>query len=269
LNLFGKIVVKLMNTGYIEIKMGAGMTKFRHFIAVLILFVTLSSFGIVSQNQTVLAAAPAFSIDRIALYFENRRPDITVQRNEPVKVFADIKYTGSGLLRGYWEVDGRILSYVNQHLISGNTLTLQAPATPLIPTFDPGTHVVKFVITNPGKTVPMPSIVYFVAPSDYAGKSIVIKTLSPKDKSVIEYASVTFAWEGFQTEASYSIQFYDNPKDEKTLFSMCVLGTSYTLSKDVLKMIFVSDRKYYWKIKGCSADNDYGESQLVEFTFRK
>jgi hypothetical protein len=138
-----------------------------------------------------------------------------------------------------------------------------------MPTFDPGTHVVKFMITNPTKTVPMPSIVYFVAPYDYAGKSILIKIISPKDKSVIEYASVAFAWEGFQTNASYSIQFYDSYKAEKPVFSLCVLGSSYTLSGDALKMIFVPNKKYYWKIKGCSADNDYGESQLGEFTFKK
>ncbi|MFZ3138070.1 MAG: hypothetical protein WA126_11850 [Thermodesulfovibrionales bacterium] len=239
------------------------------FAALLFMFMTVLMIGAMSQKQTLSAAAPAFSINRIALYFENRRPDITVQRNEPVKVFADIKYTGSGLLQGYWEVDGRILSYVNQHLISGNTITLQAPQIPSIPTFDPGTHVVKFVITNPGKTVPMPSIVYFVAPSDYAGKSILIKIISPKDKSVIEYASVAFSWQGFQTDASYSIQFYDNPRQEKPVFSMCMLGSSYTLSGDALKMIFVPDRKYYWKIKGCSSQNDYGESHLAEFTFKK
>ncbi|MBM4146351.1 MAG: hypothetical protein FJ240_08780 [Nitrospira sp.] len=235
----------------------------------LLIFVTLSVFGAVSQKQALSAAGPAFSINRTALYFENRRPDITVQRNQPIKVFADIKYTGSGLLQGYWEVNGRILSYVNQHVISGNTLTIQTPQIPPIPTFDPGTHVVKFVITNPAKTVPLPSIAYFVAPSDYAGRSIVIKILSPKDKAVIEYAPVKFAWEGFQTDASYSIQFYDSPKAEKTVFSMCVLGSSYTLSGDALKMIFIPNKKYYWKIKGCSADNDYGESQLGEFTFKK
>lgn len=239
------------------------------FAAMLFMFMTVLMLGAMFQEQDLSAAAPAFSINRIALYFDNRRPDITVQRNAPVRVFADIKYTGSGLLQGYWEVDGRILSHVTQHLISGNTITLQAPATPLIPTFDPGTHVVKFVITNPLKTVPMPAIVYFVAPSDYAGRSIVIKTISPKDKSVIEYAPVPFAWEGFQTEASYSIQFYDNPKAEKPVFSLCVLGSSFTLSGDALKMIFMPDRKYYWKIKGCSSQNDYGESHLAEFTFRK
>ena len=249
----------------------AGMTQLRHFIAVLILilFVILSVFGAMFQEQELSAAAPVFSINRITLYFENRRPDITVQRNEPVKVFVDIKYTGSGLLQGHWEVDGRIMSYINQHVISGNTLTIQTPQIPLMPTFDPGTHVVKFVITNPVKTVPMPAIVYFVAPSDYAGKSIVIKTLSPKDKSVIEYAPVPFAWDGFQTAASYSIQFYDNPKADKPIFSLCVLGSSFTLSGDALKMIFVPDRKYYWKIKGCSSQNDYGESHLAEFTFKK
>lgn len=236
---------------------------------VIVFFAFFLILGAASDKKTLLAVAPSLSINRIELYFENRRPDITVQRNQTIKVFADIKYSGSGLLQGYWEVDGRILSYVNQHVISGNTLTIQTPQIPLMPTFDPGTHVVKFVITSPAKTVPLPSIVYFVAPSDYAGKSIVIRTTSPKDKSVIEYAPVTFEWEGFQTDASYSIQFYDSPKEEKPVFSMCVLGSSYTLSEDALKMIFVPERKYYWKIKGCSAQNDYGESHLAEFTFKK
>jgi hypothetical protein len=251
------------NPGYID-----GEMKNRISLALLI-FITLAVFEAVPQEQELSAASPAFSISRIALYFENRRPDITVQRNVPVKVFADISYSGSGLLQGYWEVDGRILSYVNQHVISGNALTIQTPQIPPMPTFDPGTHVVKFVITNPTKTVPMPSIAYFVTPSDYAGKSIVIKTVSPKDKSVITYAPVTFTWEGFQTDASYSIQFYDSPEQGKPIFSLCVLGSSYTLSGDALKMIFVPNRKYYWKIKGCSVDNDYGESYLGEVTFKK
>lgn len=237
--------------------------------ALLLIFTAVFMLVAISQEQELSTASTAFSVDRIAIYFDNRRPDITVQRNQPIKVFADIKYTGSGIFQGYWEVDGRILSYVNQHVVSGNTLTIQTPQIPMMPTFDSGTHVVKFVITNPTKTVPMPSIAYFVTPSDYVGKSIFIKIISPKDKSVIEYVPAIFSWEGFQTDASYSIQFYDSPKQGKTIFSMCVFGNSYTLSKDVLKTIFAPDRKYYWKIKGCSSDNDYGESQLGEFTFKK
>src|SRR4030042_1353364 len=211
---------------------------------------------------------PAFSVNRIELYFENRRPDITVKRNEPINALVDIKYTGSGLLQGYWEVDGRILSHVNQHLISGNSITLQSPKTPMIPTFDTGTHIVKFVITSPASTVPLPSVLFFVVPTDYAGKPVVIKLVSPKRKSMLEYAPVKFEWEKFDSKASYSIQFFKGPK-EKPVFSICLFETSYTVPESALKRIFIPGEKYYWRIIGCCTENNLGESQLREFTFKK
>ena len=214
-------------------------------------------------------ARAAFDIQRIELYFENMRADITIQRDySDLKAFADIKFAGSGLLQGYWEVDGRILSHVNQHLVFRQSITLQTPQIPPLPTFDTGTHIVKFVITNPSKGVILPSILYFVTAGEFKGSPIVIKLISPADKSLLEYASVKFEWEKLNTKSTYIIQFYENP-ESKPVFSLCINDSSFDLPESVLKRIFSPGRKYYWKVKGCGAGDSIGESQIREFTFKK
>ncbi|RQW84852.1 MAG: hypothetical protein EHM79_13100, partial [Geobacter sp.] len=96
-------------------------------------------------------AAAAFGIKRIELYFDNRRAEITIPKHFPnLKAFVDIRYTGSGVLEGYWEVDGRVISRVHQMLTFGSSVTLRTPEIPAMPTFDPGSHIVRFVITNRG-----------------------------------------------------------------------------------------------------------------------
>jgi hypothetical protein len=214
------------------------------------------------------AAVPVFSIQRIELYFENRRPDITVQREYPLKAFADIKYTGSGLFQGYWEVDGKALSYVNQHIISGQIVTFESPQIPPLPTFNPGSHIVRFVVTNPSENIPIPSALYFVMPSEFKGKYLAVKLISPKDKAVLEYAPVKFDWEGFDQNTIYSIQFFKHG-ESKPVFSLCVFEPLYTLTESVLKRNFISGEKYYWRIKGCSAESNLGESETREFNFKK
>jgi hypothetical protein len=213
-------------------------------------------------------AGEAFGIERIELYFENRRPDITVKRNEPITLFADINFTGSGLFQGYWEVDGRILSHVNQHLVFGGSITLKTPPIPPLPTFDTGTHIAKFVVTQPSNSLPVPSAVYFVVPTDYAGKPVEIKIISPPDKTIIGYSPITFQWEKLDAPASYSIQFFEDRKG-KPIFSMCVSEASFRLSENVLTRIFRPRHTYYWRLAGCGAERTIGESKIHEFIFKE
>lgn len=92
------------------------------------------------MNSLVAAQSVAnLSIKRIELYFENRRADTTVMKDYPnLKAFADITFIGSGLFQGYWQVDSRILSYVNQHLTFGGSVTIQTPKIPPLPTKEMG-----------------------------------------------------------------------------------------------------------------------------------
>jgi hypothetical protein len=171
-------------------------------------------------NFTITTEAGAeFDIKRIELYFENRRAETTVERNYPhLKAFADIRFVGSGLLQGYWEVDGRVLSYINQPLTYGASVTLQTPEIPSLPTFDTGSHIVRFIITNPITDIPLPSMLYFVTAEEFKGKPIEITLLSPKNDYILDYSPVKFEWEKFNKTALFLIQFFDNT-NSKPVFS--------------------------------------------------
>lgn len=213
-------------------------------------------------------AMAEFQIKRIELYFQNKRAEITVPRNfKPLKAYADIRYTGSGLLRGYWEVDGRILSYVNKHLVYAGKITLETPEIPPLPTYDTGYHIVRFVIESPELQIPLPEIVYFVTPEEF--KEIhTIKLIAPEKKAKLSYASSKFEWSPLNKETIYLIQFFEDP-EEKPIFSAYTKNPSYNLQEVILKNIFIPEKTYYWKVTGYDEENNIiGESEIWEFTFK-
>ncbi len=145
-----------------------------------------------SLNITTVAGAD-FDIRRIELYFGNRRGEITVDQFYPdLQAYADVRFVGTGLLQGFWEVDGTMLNTVSQHLTFGGSVTLKTPEIPTLSTFEPGTHIVRFVITNPVTELTLPSILYYVTPTEARGKPIGIKLSGPDNNSEIEYLPVKF-----------------------------------------------------------------------------
>ena len=110
------------------------------------------------------------TVRSIELYFEGRKGEATIQRNHPLlKAYADIRLEGTGLLQGYWEVDGKVLSRVNQPLTNVRDITIETPDIPPIPTSEPGMHRVGFVVTKPDTRLALPSITYFVLPEGLDG----------------------------------------------------------------------------------------------------
>jgi hypothetical protein len=215
-------------------------------------------------------AAAEFSITRLQLYFENQRAEITVKRNQPsLKVFVDIRFTGSGLLRGYWEVDGnRFSADVVMHLVYGRTVTIEAPNIPPIPTFATGTHIVRFVITSPSIELPIPEAIYFVTAEEF-GRTFSINLISPQDKSEMDYSPLTFKWDGGDRTVTYLIEFLEEV-DGKPIFSAYTKRTEYSLPAAVLKGIFFPGKKYLWRVKGFDSENNVViESSLFQFTFKE
>ena len=215
-------------------------------------------------------AGADFDIKGISLYFENRRPETVIERNmQNLRAYADIAFVGSGLLQGYWEVDGRILSYVNKHLIFGGSTTLQTMEIPSLPTFDTGTHIVQFVITNPSIGIPSPSILYFVIPEGTTCSMLSIKPLAPSDGAEVAYSSLKFEWEKVEDTTHFLIGFYNKP-DSKPIFSAFTKGTFYTLPEQVLKSFFAPGQTYYWKITGFDEKNNIiCENKFQTFYFKK
>jgi len=214
-------------------------------------------------------ATADFDINRIELYFENRRAEITIPKNyKGLKAFVDIKFTGSGLLKGYWEVDGRILSYVNQHITYGKTVTLQTPEIPPLPTFEPGTHTVKFVITSPSVDIPLPTMLYFVTTQEVRAP-VKIELISPQKSSELDYVSQKFTWERLDGTMIYLIQFFEN-KDSNPIFSAYTKDAFYNIPDFVLMKIFQPGKTYFWKVIGFDdSNNQVGESNIWDFSFIK
>lgn len=214
-------------------------------------------------------AASDFSITRLQLYFENQRAEITVKRNQTdLKTFADIRFSGSGLLTGYWEVDGRILENVNQHLVYGNSITLISPKVPSLPTFSPGTHLVRFVITQPSENIPIPQALYFVT-AEKSGDIRSIDLIMPEDNAEIGYSPVTLDWQNVKWAETYLIVFLGKT-DEKPIFSAYTKNHTYQIPPFILHSLFTPDGTYQWRVKGYDAAGDIiGESVLYGFAFSK
>jgi len=230
--------------------------------------VALCAFAILSLFIVRPLYALPLTIKRIELYFENNRPEITVEKDHRnLNAFAKVTFASSGLLEGYWEVDGRILSRVNMHLTKGNTVLLKTPDTLQLPTFDPGTHVVKFVITNPlEKALPTPMMLYFVTAQEGGQRSrTTLKTVAPQDGVSLKYEPMTFIWEKLANNPTYIIQFHTDPSSTP-FYSACTMNTTYELSGSLLRNMFKAGTRYYWKVKGGS-DKEEAESSLKEFRF--
>ena len=217
-------------------------------------------------NITSEAMAP-FDLTRMALYFENKRPEIIVERNySKLKAFADIHFLGSGLLQGYWEVDQRVIGYVNQQLAYGQTITLETPSNPPLPTFDTGAHTVRFVVTNPAPQFTVPTIYYYVEPQET--KSVRIRTFMPGNNTIWDFRPLFFQWDGFRETSLYLIEFYRG-NDGVPIFSAFTRGPVYEIPEVLLKKVFDRNSNYAWKVKGFNSQNQLiAESDPWIFRFK-
>ena len=229
--------------------------------------ITITENTLASMVVTGESVGP-FSIKLISLYFENGRAETTVQKNIPgLKAFADIRYIGSGLLKGYWEVDGRMLSQVNQTLMSGQSVTLTTPEIPPLPTFEAGTHTVRFVITSPEQGIALPTMIYFVSTDESVMRPNALLLKSPATRSVLPYGTLQFQWQDFSS-ARYLVQFFEKP-EVKPIFSAYTLKPFYQLPDAVLKGVFIQEKDYYWKVTGFDKQKRRtGESAVSRFSFK-
>lgn len=231
---------------------------------------TFSNGDAASARITITTdAAAAFAINRIELYFDNRRAEITVPKHFPnLKAFAEIRYTGSGVLEGYWEVDGRVISRVHQMLTFGSSVTLRTPEIPAMPTFDPGTHIVRFVITNRGSSLPVPALVYYVTPDEFRPRPVDVELLAPLESAPLPRSAARFEWAPFKGASLFLVEYFENP-EERPLFSAYTREPVYQLPELASKDIFAPGAKYYWKVTGYNnRDNIVVESAMKSFTIK-
>jgi len=212
----------------------------------------------------------AFSLRRIELYFDHmqRKNEVMVQRNyRGLKAYADIYYNGSGMLNGYWEVDGLVIERVNRFVPTGGKVTLATPAVPDLPTFDPGYHIVKFIVVAPETSFEVPEMVYWVKGTDEPAKRTLVLN-APQDGVDIP-ADSSFAWEKMEKAAVYLISFA-KAEDKTICFSALTRDTAYRIPASILAEYFSAGRKFLWSVKGYDTENNIiAESGMRSFSFRE
>lgn len=206
-------------------------------------------------------------IKRLEVNFDNNRPEVTVAKNQiPPRVFARLSFIGSGLLRGYWTVDGAIHSRIQQNLISGSELVLALPAVPPLPTYQTGGHRVRLVITEPILGA-VPEAIYYVTEKE---KKVFapIKVISPSDRLDVDFSPLTFSWHLQKNTSAYLVEFLET-EDGEPIFSAYTRQANYTIPAHSLRKFFFEKTTYRWKIQAISEDDDIiNESDIHRFRFR-
>lgn len=214
--------------------------------------------------------ALGFSVVGMEMYFDNQRPNINVKRNQPgLRVHARLKFTGSGLLRGQWEVDGKPVAFVNRHLVSAmGSLVITSPRVPELPTFAVGTHTVRFVINSANTIARYPLATYFVTTEEFI-RPLPINLDQPGDGAVAPFGPVDFAWSAGRAGGVYQVEFYTAP-DQPALFAAQTTKAAYRLPEELGKRFFKKGTKYVWRVRQLTRDGQLmGQSPRRAFSFAK
>ena len=208
-----------------------------------------------------------FSIDRVELKFENNRPEITINKNEPTPgLYAKINYRGSGYLKGYWEVDGLPRKHVFKSLRVGPDTTIEYPKIPPLPTYTPGTHRVKFIITHPAMNITFPQAIYFVTNEEDISKHP-IQLVLPEDQVKLPYEPVLFQWQPVKKADFYQVNLFSN-SDKEMVYSAFTPKGEYQLKAKTVKSRMLAEQNYLWQVIGFNdQDKPVAQSKQRTFTF--
>jgi len=105
-----------------------------------------------------------FQISFIQLRFEDGKSYKVVPKDfEPLVVFADIKYEGTGILQAQWIVDGKPFRLMSKSLPYAKQTIINSGDIPGLPTQIPGIHEISLKIVQPQTEYSIPIIRYFVS----------------------------------------------------------------------------------------------------------
>ncbi|MEN8141275.1 MAG: Ig domain-containing protein [Thermodesulfobacteriota bacterium] len=220
-----------------------------------------------TPHALVSGVTGPLQIKRLQLRFDNNRPEITVAKNQkPPKLYADLSFIGSGIMRGYWAVDGAIHSHLQENLTSGSELTLPLPPVPPLPTYQSGGHRVRLVITEPplGEA---PQALYYVTEE---GKNAFtpLEVISPADGLDVDLAPLSLSWQTQVGGVAYLVEFLEIGIKEP-IFSAYTKKGSYTIPAHTVESIFGAKKSYGWQVKALSdKDEIINKSKIHHFTFR-
>ncbi len=211
-----------------------------------------------TTSSLAVTVGTGFTFTRIRITFLDKTSKKFVKRNQKIDgAQVELRYEGAGLLKGYWQVDDRILARVTKNLPFANarTITLRLPKVPPLPTHAIGSHRLRFVITNPPMQIPFPQVIYVVTGEDLA-TTHPIHLLSPVRGMTAAVGKLSFSWKPSHDVALYKLEIFSGTgKKQKTVFTAFSKKAGYPLPETVAKKKLVQDKKYFWRITGLDRNN--------------
>lgn len=192
------------------------------------------------------------------------------KKSKNIRAQLRMKMKGTGIVSGYWIVDGQPHHFFNETVYQGQIKTILTPEVPGLPAFDPGMHTISMQLTRPAnERVIFPTLRYYVLPYEN-----VVVTLSPKDGAVIKEDEIAkFAWESALGGSFYQVAFANSIfpllfNDEKQNWLDCPDRYSFTPEAETWNAI-KRNQWTYWKVRAVDssrsvvAESDIQEMKII------
>ncbi len=224
------------------------------------------------------------AIQRMDLVFGEGERIAIVERGKPLTARVAIAHSGSGTLRGRWELadpgssaDGffRVIDLVRQPLVGGRAAEVSSPA---LPTLTTGRHVLRFCVeaeaSEPcaNSSTVVQTFYEVVTGSSVAG----VRGITPRNQTI--GTGGVFRWPAVDGAVTYQLQIFrpdvnagGGPPGDPTFVTGALLPGSAPEAalSPLLHARLDAGQAYLWRVTAHDADGQLiGRSELARFVFR-
>lgn len=176
-----------------------------------------------SGNTLMTPSGPGslpFSVSRLELRFDDDSQFKVLPKNRRLRVIARLNTTGSGLIRGQWEVATaattagtpvfRILALVRQPVAGSRRVTITSPP---LPTRFEGNNLVRLRLSDPETLFDEPQLQYYVTPESPLpdGRDPRPMLVTAPDAGTPLTLTTRFAWQAVPGARLYKLEVFGAP----------------------------------------------------------
>ncbi|MBN2346260.1 MAG: PKD domain-containing protein [Candidatus Aminicenantes bacterium] len=216
----------------------------------------------------ILGISDQVNLEIAELSLDNGKYYKVVPKNSKnIRALLRMKLRGTGIVSGYWIVDGRPYEFFNETTYQGQVKTIATRGVPGLPMFDPGMHTVTVELTRPvDESAVFPTLRYYVLPFE---NTIDISAL--REGAVVkEDETAEFSWKSAPGGSYYQIAFSEAlvsllSNDPELNWIDCPERFRYTPDAETWKAL-KRNRWTYWKVRAVdSGGSVVAESDIREF----
>ncbi len=182
---------------------------------------------------------------------------IVPKNSKNIRALLRMKMRGTGIVAGYWVVDGHPFEFFNEVAYQGEVKEIYTRRVPGLPVIDPGVHTITLQLTRPGNIlVTFPVLKYFVLPHEN-----IIETLTPSDGFVAKEKEIpVFSWNEPKGASKYQVAFSNylyTFMGESIGLIWIDVGTKlkYTPGLETWNQV-KRNRWTYWKVRALDTNNN-------------